>query len=175
MKNTYTFDLGIPGWAEQYPAETILLGKPIPESSVKFIPKSEFKKKTLAWDDFVALAGKPGVVVVDTRDPIQKGFMSRASEDGMTAEMRAKVEEFRKKNKEMIARLGKRKVRPATFDQMLKFIINNKRYNTQKLLIFDQVGKQVRWLMYRLEEAGLHDYYFLKGGAVGVIGTQLYN
>jgi hypothetical protein len=142
---------------------------------VKFIPKSEFKKKTLSWEDFVAMAGKPGVVVVDTRDPMQKGFMTRANEDGMTGEMRVSVEEFRKKNKEMIETLGKRKVRPATFDQMLKFIINNKRYNTQTLLIFDQVGKQVRWLMYRLEEAGLNDYYFLNSGAAGVIGTQVYN
>jgi len=33
------------------------------------------------------------------------------------------------------------------------------------LLIFDAVGKQVRWLQYALEQAGIKDYYFLKDGA----------
>ena len=32
------------------------------------------------------------------------------------------------------------------------------------MLIYDESGKQVRWLMYRLEEKGLKSYHFMKGG-----------
>ncbi|MGB1237117.1 MAG: rhodanese-like domain-containing protein [Pseudomonadales bacterium] len=32
------------------------------------------------------------------------------------------------------------------------------------LLIFDAVGKQVRWLQYRLQREKFEDYYFLRGG-----------
>ncbi|MDX1803386.1 MAG: glycerol-3-phosphate 1-O-acyltransferase, partial [Alcanivorax sp.] len=33
------------------------------------------------------------------------------------------------------------------------------------LLIYDAVGKQVRWLQYMLEAEGVKDYYFMQGGA----------
>ena len=33
------------------------------------------------------------------------------------------------------------------------------------MYVYDEAGKQVRWLMYRLEQAGVKDYYFMKGGA----------
>lgn len=35
------------------------------------------------------------------------------------------------------------------------------------LLVYDKVGKQVRWFQYYLEQQGLKDYYFLAGGAEG--------
>lgn len=31
--------------------------------------------------------------------------------------------------------------------------------------IDDEAGKQVRWLMYYLEDQGATDYFFMKGGA----------
>ena len=33
------------------------------------------------------------------------------------------------------------------------------------LFIYDEVGKQVRWLQYALEEMGIKDYYFMNKGA----------
>ena len=35
------------------------------------------------------------------------------------------------------------------------------------LLIYDEVGKQVRWLQYALEKAGAKNYYFMSKGAKG--------
>jgi rhodanese-related sulfurtransferase len=35
------------------------------------------------------------------------------------------------------------------------------------LLIYDEVGKQVRWLQYALEKAGAKNYYFMHKGAKG--------
>ncbi len=174
VNNTYSFDLGIPGWAEQYPEDTILLGKPLPESSVKFIPKSEFKKKTLSWEDFQKKAHKPGIAVIDTRDSIQKGFLSKAAMDGLSDDAKNQLAEFQKENSEMLNALGRRKVRNASFDMLQNILLKNKRYQSQTLLIFDQVGKQVRWLMYNLELAGIKNYFFLSKGANGVIGIQAY-
>ena len=34
----------------------------------------------------------------------------------------------------------------------------------KELLIYDEVGKQVRWLMYYLEDNNAPNYYFMKGG-----------
>ena len=42
------------------------------------------------------------------------------------------------------------------------------------LLIFDQVGKQVRWLEYYLVANGYKNYYFLAGGATSVLKAQKY-
>jgi len=33
------------------------------------------------------------------------------------------------------------------------------------LLIYDATGKQVRWLMYLIEDLGFKDYWFMKGGS----------
>ena len=37
------------------------------------------------------------------------------------------------------------------------------------LLLYDAVGKQVRWLQFYLEKAGVKDYYFLQGGVEGYL------
>ena len=44
MKNVYAFDAGIPAWAKAYPADTMLVGKPIIDPEKQLIPKSEFMK-----------------------------------------------------------------------------------------------------------------------------------
>ena len=34
----------------------------------------------------------------------------------------------------------------------------------QPLLVYDESGKQVRWLQYHLDEKGIKNYNFMKGG-----------
>lgn len=41
-------------------------------------------------------------------------------------------------------------------------------------MIFDQVGKQVRWLMYYLVNSGYTNYFFLDGGATAILKEQEY-
>ena len=69
---------------------------------------------------------------------------------------------------------AKGKVIDLPFDKLISNIINRGALKDKTLLIFDQVGKQVRWLMYQLESAGYSDYFFLSKGADGVIGVQVY-
>ncbi len=174
IKNTFTFDLGIPGWAEKYPADTILLGKPIPEAPLGFISKTDFKKKTIPWEEFKAKAIGRGVKVIDIRDYIQKGYMTPAVEAELSPEEKKNLDEFRAKNRIMLMELGKQKIIAQSIDIFQKNISENTLYKSQTMLIIDQVGKQVRWLMYSLEAAGVKDYYFLADGAYGVIGIQAY-
>ncbi|MCP4403350.1 MAG: hypothetical protein GY801_39340 [bacterium] len=176
IENTYAFDLGIPGWADLFPDNTILLGKPMSESSVSWIPTSEFKKKCLTWEDFKKMAAQDGVRVIDARDNVQKGFMTAAAQAEFTQEARNNLKKFRQKNSEMMDGLSvKSKVIAQPFDILIKNIIKKKKLTNDTLLIFDQVGKQVRWLMYHLEAAGYTNYYFLSEGAYGVLGIQAYS
>ena len=54
-------------------------------------------------------------------------------------------------------------------DQLL-IKLNSGQYKDKQLLIFDAVGKQVRWLQYVLKDNGYENYYFLRDGIDGVTG-----
>ncbi len=45
--------------------------------------------------------------------------------------------------------------------------------NNKTLLIFDAVGKQVRWLQYSLEHEKFDDYYFMEGGVDAFINANM--
>ena len=146
MDNVYAFDAGIPAWAKAYPSDTRLVGKTITDPARQLIPKSEFKKLLLDYDQFKKMAEVPNAMVIDVRDPIQRTHKLPGFEDAV----------------------------PITLDKLIKNIINHERMKDKRLLIFDQVGKQVRWLMYYLEDKGYDDYYFLNGGATSVLKEQEY-
>jgi len=48
-------------------------------------------------------------------------------------------------------------------------VLQRAKTRKKTLLIFDAVGKQVRWLQYRLEKEQVKNYYFMKGGVKGFI------
>lgn len=143
---------------------------------MSWIPKSEFKKKCLIWEDFKKMAAQDGVRIIDARDNVQKGFITAAAEAELTQEARSNLKRFRQKNSEMMEMLSvNNRVIAQPFDILIKNIIGKEKFKNDTLLIFDQVGKQVRWLMYHLEAAGYTDYYFLSDGTYGVIGIQAYS
>ena len=45
--------------------------------------------------------------------------------------------------------------------------------NGKTLLIYDEVGKQVRWLQYYLEHVKIKNYYFMEKGVEGYLGAEL--
>ena len=146
MKNVYAFDAGIPAWAKAYPAETLLVGKPIVDPEKQLIPKSEFQKKIVDFKQFKKMAAAPNAQVIDARDAMQRVGKLPGLENAL----------------------------PIPLDKLIQNIINPGRMKDKQLFIFDQVGKQVRWLMYYLEDKGYKDYYFLKGGATAVLKEQRY-
>lgn len=146
MTNVYAFDAGIPAWAKAYPAQTLLLGKVISDPEKQLIPKSDLQKRMLSYQDFKQKAADPASVVIDTRDPIQR-----------TQKLP-----------------GFEKALPIPLDKLIRNVISKGHLHDKQLLIFDQVGKQVRWLMYYLIDKGYTDFYFLEGGATSVLNEQQY-
>lgn len=109
-----------------------------PIDKSKLIPKSEFKKKFLNAADFKAKVGSS--VLVDIRNKYQK--------KGATNLFGGKSMSLNLDNAKNELKGIKAKGKP--------------------VLVYDAVGKQVRWLQYAMEEAGIKEYYFLKGGAKGL-------
>ncbi len=146
LENVYAFDAGIPAWAESYPSETLLLGQEITDTSRQLIPKREFKKLCLDYETFKLKAAGNNSVVIDARDAIQR------------------TEELP----------GLSDVKLIPLDKFIRNVVSRGVMKKKSLLIFDQVGKQVRWLMYHLVAQGYADFYFLEGGATAVLEKQEY-
>ena len=142
IKNTFAYDAGIFEWTKAHPDQAVLLGQS-PVNLAHLIPKKEFHKRFLDPDKFSDQATSPAnkTMVLDVRDKYQRagiGFYP---------------------GKERWASLDEK-------DKLRKYIkkaIDQK----QTLMIYDEVGKQVRWLQYELEKAGAKDYYFMAKGAHG--------
>lgn len=146
IKNVYAFDAGIPAWSNAYPSETLLLGKEVTDPQKQIIPKEQVKKVTLNFEAFKQKASEPNAVAIDARDPMQR-----------TQKLP-----------------GFEKALPIPLDKLIKNVINKGNLKDKQLMIFDQVGKQVEWLMYYLVDQGYANYYFLEGGATSVLKEQEY-
>ena len=142
ITNVHAFDAGIFEWTKAHPDQAVLLGKS-PVDIAHLIPKDTFKKRFITPDDFSerATAEQGKYMIIDVRDKFQRagvGFYPGI-------ERWASLDQQDKLNK------------------YVKKALKQK----QTLLIYDEVGKQVRWLQYALERAGAKNYYFMKHGARG--------
>ena len=146
MSDVYAFDAGIPAWANTYPSATLLLGKEISDPGKQLIPKSEFKKLCLDYEQFKEKATGNNTMIIDARDAIQRTRDLPGLED----------------------------VKHIPLDKFIKNVVSRGVMRNKKMLIFDQVGKQVRWLMYHLVNQGYEEFYFLEGGATSVLKKQDY-
>jgi rhodanese-related sulfurtransferase len=143
FKNIYCFDAGIFEWATAYPENSVLLGKsPVDPGSL--ISKADLNARMIGWTDFSAQAGAAGSMIIDIRDPFQR------SKDATLPQ---------NKNVKL------KRVRNIPLDRLTKLLAKGE-FKDQQLLIFDAVGKQVRWLQYYLEEGGYSNYAFLEKGVL---------
>jgi rhodanese-related sulfurtransferase len=146
IDNCYVYDAGIPMWASIYPEKTLLLGKEIIDPDKQLISKPAFKKKCLPFKKFKAGTKSKKSIVIDVRDSIQR-----------TKKLR-----------------GLKNVKKIPLDKFIPNFVEKKVHRDKSLLIFDQVGKQVRWLEYYLVANGYKHYSFLAGGATSVLQEQEY-
>ncbi len=146
VKNCYVYDAGIPIWASTYPEKTLLLGKELVDPEKQLIPKAAFKKKCLPIKKFKSTTKSKNSLVIDVRDHIQRSEKIK----------------------------GLKKVKKIPLDKFIPNFVEKKVKRDKTLLIFDQVGKQVRWLEYYLVANGYKNYYFLAGGATSVLKAQKY-
>lgn len=151
IKNVFAYDLGIPAWAEAYPDDTLLLGRILTESTLQWIPDSEFNNVSLAWEDFknkIAEQKSKGekYYIVDFRDAHQKKNDEQALKE--------------------LSALGE--VIALPLDEFIKNVVDKGEMKDGYIFGFDNVGKQVQWLMYYLEESFYSRYFFLSKGISGV-------
>jgi len=144
VTEVYSFDAGIGAWADAYPQETFLLGRKITDPEKQLIPINDFAALCLDYTSFMQRAAEKGTVVLDTRDTIQK-----------TQDLP-----------------GLQDAKHIPLDKFINNVVNRGVRKNKTLLIFDQAGQQVRWLMYHL--AGYNQFYFLQGGATSVLHQQEY-
>lgn len=143
VKKVYAYDAGIFEWATTYPEQAVLLGKS-PINPKDIISKAKLKSHFLSPQDFTRQArNAPSSkrLILDVRDVYQ----------------RAGVGYF----------IGIE--RWSSLDDQKKLADYLKKVRTEKrtLYVYDQAGKQVRWLQYTLEAANIKNYYFMKKGALG--------
>jgi rhodanese-related sulfurtransferase len=142
VNNTLAFDAGVFEWTMRHPAQSSLLGKS-PVDTKLLISKDKLASHTLdpeTFNDKVFQQDKASMVI-DIRDKYQRagvGFYP---------------------GKERWASLDNK----AALD---RYIEKAKKEN-KTLFIYDEVGQQVPWLQYALENAGVSNYYFMAHGAKG--------
>lgn len=143
VKNVFAYDAGIFEWAKSYPKYAVLLGQS-PIDPKHLISKAKFKERFLKPKKFTEVArSTPGSkrLILDVRDMYQRagvGFFI-GIERWASMDDQKKIEKYLKK----------------ALDE------------NRTLYIYDEAGKQVRWLQYTLEQHNIKDYYFMKKGAKG--------
>lgn len=138
IPNVVAYDQGIFDWAKKYPGTARLLGKS-PVNLNKLLTKKDLDKHMLSVDQFDKMASRKNVIILDIREPLQRAAIAIYPGVEKDADMDDKTQ--------------------------LNQYIDDALRNNKTLLVYDGVGKQVEWLMYYLEDKGVTNYYFMKGGA----------
>ena len=143
IDNVYAYDAGMFEWAETYPEQTTLLNKS-PINTTDLLNKEKLKSHTLSPIKFADMMYdlNDKARVLDIRDLSQ-----RANGVGYFVGIEYWIDLNRKK-------------------KIIDFIRQAKK-DKKTLMIYDSVGKQVRWLQYTLERENIKSYYFMKQGAKG--------
>lgn len=134
----YCYDAGVAEWARAQPDKAVLLGR-TPVNVDDVITDKKFKQHLLDPKAFEAKIG-PTTIVLDVRDRVQ-----RDNQLFPFKEQRAQLDEKDK----------------------IDAILEQAKREKKTLLVYDAVGRQVDWFQYYLENKGVGDYYFMKGGAQG--------
>lgn len=146
MTNVYAFDSGIGAWARAYPADTLLNNNEISAPGQQLISEERFKNSCMDFASFKDKSNGGNAVLIDARDPIQRKEKLPGLEHALHIPM----------------------------DKLVENIITKGNMKDKELFIFDQVGRQVNWLMYYLVANGYTNFHFLDGGATTVLKTQEY-
>lgn len=140
IRHTYAYDAGMFEWVETYPEYSELLGKgPVDPHAI--ISLKSFQQHLLTPDEFGNKAYELGAksVVLDVRDKYQRGA----------------------------AGLFPGKERWVSLDNVreVNAYIEQAKQDNKILFIYDEVGHQVQWLQYTLEQDKMPNYFFMANGA----------
>jgi len=148
VSDVHAYDAGMFEWAETYPEYAELLGKS-PVNLHDIIPMNKFETRLLEPDDFSNKAYEMGSksLIIDVRDKYQRGAAGLFP------------------GKERWVSLDKRQ-------ELINYIEQAKKDN-KTLFIYDEVGHQVQWLQYALEQAKVSNYFFMSNGAKAYFAAMM--
>jgi len=137
IEDVRVFDAGVFEWVRAYPEKGVLLGES-PVDPEDLITGAQLDRHMIAPAEFARRVSRGSPLVLDIRGKRQRDgvglFMFK--EENISMDDVAKLEGF----------LGKAKA------------------SGRPLLVYDMAGKHVRWFQYYLEDLGLDNYAFMKGG-----------
>ncbi|MEZ7197445.1 rhodanese-like domain-containing protein [Pseudodesulfovibrio karagichevae] len=131
--HVYAYDAGIFDWVTAAPDRATLMGE-TPARKERVISPKALDRRLLSFEEFEREAKKPNTLVIDIRDPFQRGVVPRLAA-----------------------------VRTIPLDPLLD-LVTSRIWTEKRLLFFDAEGKQVLWLQYFLKAYDYFDYGFLAGG-----------
>ncbi|WP_319583395.1 rhodanese-like domain-containing protein [uncultured Pseudodesulfovibrio sp.] len=105
-----------------------------PARSERVLSKKALNRRLLSFEEFEREAKDPNTLVIDIRDPFQRDVLPRIAG-----------------------------IRSIPLDPLLD-LVTSRIWTEKRLLFFDAVGKQIRWLQYFLKAYDYFDYGFLDGG-----------
>jgi len=140
ISNVVVYDAGIFDWAKKYPEKAVLLGNSPVDPSL-LLSKAQLKDHMLDPATFGEKVHSGTGIVLDVRDRQQRA------------------------NNRLF--MGIERNIPLNDVEGIKVIIKESNDKRKPLYIYDNTGKQVRWLMYQLEANKAKEYYFMKDGAHG--------
>jgi predicted sulfurtransferase len=132
------YDGGIFEFAKANPDLAVLIGKPM-GSSDKLISKEKFESHVISASKFSDMLHSDNTLIIDIRDRLQRQGVSLF--------------------------IGRETAIPINDHEKLENRIKQANAENKTLLIYDDAGKQVRWLQYYLEDNNINAYYFMEGGA----------
>lgn len=137
FRNTCVYDAGVFEWAKAHPDQALFFDLPLNTEKISsaLIPQSAFEAVCLDTEAFKARAADPAFKIYDIRERSDRVAKPQAFNN----DIRLVLDDF-------VAALDKGDI------------------PKEKILVYDNVGKQVMWLQYYLQKHGIKDYYFLKGG-----------
>ena len=135
--NVLVYDQGINDWARIHPDRAVLLGK-TPVDRNKLLTRDAIQQHMVPFDDFVELARSENTVIIDVRNALDREGVSLF----MGREKRADYRQIKK----------------------LDRILDKSARAGQTVLMYDNAGTEVGWMMYHLREKQIKRFYFLKGG-----------
>jgi rhodanese-related sulfurtransferase len=116
-----------------------------PDKETIVVDEDDFQGRHLVWSYFQALAERDDVMIIDVRSD----FLPAAGDPP-----------------------GLNNVRPIPLEIFLPNFAARKVHQDKTLLIFDESGLELRRLQYHLQKHGYDDYFFLEGGAEGLLSTK---
>lgn len=136
INNVFAYDAGVFDWAKAHPEKATMLGK-TPVNTDRLLSKSELEKYLLQPKDFTSRVDDT-TLILDIREASQRGLIE--------------LYPYRQEN---ISLDNKKR---------LDRFLNQVKQSGKTLLVYDEAGKQVRWLQYYLIDKGIKNYFFMAGG-----------